>query len=324
MTSRRAGAPSLRRPPPGGGGHRHGRRARRAGRGRDVTAEPTGPILKPLPERVVLRLRDERRDALGLGRPPQYATRQARLFVRNHTSTPVIDAPIVRAAGVRRRAGDAARRDRRAVADPRTTCTGCRRRRSPPCTSAPATGAASSAPSRARPASGTPWLLGAVGTVRWQGVRLKHLLRRVGISPDAVSIQATGLDPNYVSGGVDYGPVRRPFPVAKALDDAILAWGMNGEAAAARPRLPAPPGAAGLGRHRQHQVARLARGLHERAHLALEHEVVPDDRRRVPGGQPAAHREPGALGVGAALGRPAAAGPEDPADRSLVERGRHG
>ncbi len=44
-----------------------------------------------------------------------------------------------------------------------------------------------------------------------------------------MSIQATGLDPNYVSGGVDYGPVRRPFPVAKALDDALLAWGMNGE-----------------------------------------------------------------------------------------------
>ena len=79
------------------------------------------------------------------------------------------------------------------------------------------------------PASGTPWLLGAVGTARWHGVRLRHLLRRIGISPEAVSIQATGLDPHYVSGGVDYGAVRRPFPVAKALDDAILAWGMNGK-----------------------------------------------------------------------------------------------
>ena len=57
---------------------------------------------------------------------------------------------------------------------------------------------------------------------------LRHVLRRIGISPGAVSIQAAGLDPSYVSGGVDYGPVRRPFPVAKALDDAILAWGMNG------------------------------------------------------------------------------------------------
>ena len=32
-----------------------------------------------------------------------------------------------------------------------------------------------------------------------------------------------------MTGGVDYGPVRRPFPIEKALDDALLAWGMNGE-----------------------------------------------------------------------------------------------
>ncbi len=44
-----------------------------------------------------------------------------------------------------------------------------------------------------------------------------------------MSVQATGLDDPFVSGGTDYGRVRRPFPVSKALDDAILAWGMNGE-----------------------------------------------------------------------------------------------
>ena len=55
------------------------------------------------------------------------------------------------------------------------------------------------------------------------------MLARVGVSPSAVSIQATGLDPNYVTGGVDYGAVRRPFSIEKALDDALLAWGMNGE-----------------------------------------------------------------------------------------------
>jgi len=67
-----------------------------------------------------------------------------------------------------------------------------------------------------------------VGTVVWEGVRLRDVLKRVGLSPEAVSIQATGLDPDYVTGGVDYGPVRRPFPVSKALDDALLAWGING------------------------------------------------------------------------------------------------
>ena len=40
---------------------------------------------------------------------------------------------------------------------------------------------------------------------------------------------ATGLDANYVTGGVDYGPVRRPFPISKALDDALLVWGADGE-----------------------------------------------------------------------------------------------
>ena len=79
------------------------------------------------------------------------------------------------------------------------------------------------------PASGTAWTLGAVGTVRWEGVRLRDLLRHLGLDRDAVSVQATGLDPSYVTGGVDYGPVRRPFPISKALDDALLAWGMNGE-----------------------------------------------------------------------------------------------
>jgi DMSO/TMAO reductase YedYZ molybdopterin-dependent catalytic subunit len=34
---------------------------------------------------------------------------------------------------------------------------------------------------------------------------------------------------DFVSGGVNYGRVRRPFPVEKAYDDALLAWGVNGE-----------------------------------------------------------------------------------------------
>ena len=42
--------------------------------------------------------------------------------------------------------------------------------------------------------------------------------------------------------------------------------------------------------------------------LAVEHQVVPDDRRLLPRRQPAAHREPGPLGVGAAVGRPPAGG----------------
>jgi DMSO/TMAO reductase YedYZ molybdopterin-dependent catalytic subunit len=79
------------------------------------------------------------------------------------------------------------------------------------------------------PASGTQWKLGAVGAVQWEGVRLADLLARLGIAADAVDVMATGLDPSYVDKGTDYGPVRRPIPVAKALDDALLAWAADGE-----------------------------------------------------------------------------------------------
>ena len=70
----------------------------------------------------------------------------------------------------------------------------------------------------------------ASAAVTWHGVRLAEVLDRVGLRPDAVAVLATGLDPSYVcDAGIDRGPVRRPFPVEKALDDALLVWGVNGE-----------------------------------------------------------------------------------------------
>ena len=38
-----------------------------------------------------------------------------------------------------------------------------------------------------------------------------------------------GLDSNVVTGGIDYGHVRRPIPTAKALDNALIALEMNGQ-----------------------------------------------------------------------------------------------
>jgi DMSO/TMAO reductase YedYZ molybdopterin-dependent catalytic subunit len=78
------------------------------------------------------------------------------------------------------------------------------------------------------PASGTQWGLGAIGVASWRGVRLAEVLERARIRRDAVDLMPQGLDPDYVAGGVDYGPVRRPLPVAKAFKDAILAYEMNG------------------------------------------------------------------------------------------------
>ena len=77
--------------------------------------------------------------------------------------------------------------------------------------------------------SGTPWQLGAVGVARWRGVRLATLLRRAGLRASAVDVLPQGLDPDYVTGGVNLGPVRRPLPVRKALEDVLVAYEMNGE-----------------------------------------------------------------------------------------------
>lgn len=157
--------------------------------------------------------------------PHRYATPQSRLFVRNHTRTPQIDPASYRLRVVGDGLADPAgitlgladlRRDFRTVEVTSVhECTG--------------NGRSYFATQQGTRASGTQWTLGAVGTVTWQGVRLRDVLRRAGLRSDAVSVQGTGLDDEYVDKGENLGRVRRPFPIAKALDDALLAWGANGE-----------------------------------------------------------------------------------------------
>lgn len=76
--------------------------------------------------------------------------------------------------------------------------------------------------------SGTPWKLGAVGLARWRGVRLSTVLERAGLTAGAVDVLPRGLDADYVTGGENLGRVRRPLPIAKALQDVLLAYEMNG------------------------------------------------------------------------------------------------
>ena len=80
-----------------------------------------------------------------------------------------------------------------------------------------------------QPVPGTPWRLGAIGVAAWRGVPLSVVLERAGITREAVDVMPSGLDPDLVMAAVSYGRVRRPIPVAKALDDVILAYEMNGE-----------------------------------------------------------------------------------------------
>ncbi|MEV5574702.1 sulfite oxidase [Spirillospora sp. NPDC052269] len=77
--------------------------------------------------------------------------------------------------------------------------------------------------------TGTPWTLGGIGVASWRGVPLADVLRRAGLSPAAVDLLPRGLDPDFVDEGENMGRVRRPLPVAKALDDVLVAYEMNGE-----------------------------------------------------------------------------------------------
>ncbi len=184
-------------------------------------------ILKPLPPDRFVDFGTNAEMRWDSVDPRRYLTPQSDLFVRNHTSTPTIDPTTYRlrvfgdGLAETRTGGDALSFSLRDLKDlPHTRITSVHE-----CTG---NGRSFFGSQQGRAASGTAWTLGSVGTVQWEGVRLRHLLRRVGLSPDAVSIMPVGLDAEFVSGGVNYGAVRRPFPVAKALDDAVLAWGANG------------------------------------------------------------------------------------------------
>jgi DMSO/TMAO reductase YedYZ molybdopterin-dependent catalytic subunit len=80
------------------------------------------------------------------------------------------------------------------------------------------------------PAAGSQWHLGGVGVADWTGVPLSFVLKRAGINDSAVDVMPAGLDPEFVSGGVDSGHVRRPMSADKAMDDVLLAYQMNGQA----------------------------------------------------------------------------------------------
>lgn len=183
----------------------------------------TTPILKPLPPEwfVPFGTNAEMRWDSVAGQP--YLTDWRRFFVRNHTSTPTIDARTWRlrvfGSGLR---GDG------------LELTYDQLRRLPSCTVTSAIECAGNgrsffASQQGTPAAGTQWGLGAVGVARWRGVPLSEVLDRARISRRAVDVMPEGLDATVVSGGADIGHVRRPLSVRKALDDVLVAYEMNGE-----------------------------------------------------------------------------------------------
>lgn len=186
-------------------------------------ASAAGPIVKPLPPELFTVLGTNAEMRWSAMRDQGHLVPIDRFFVRNHTSTPIIDAETwtleVTGAGLRGGPVTLTYDELRALPAhtvvEKVECAG--------------NGRSYFTSQQGQTVSGTAWHLGAAGVARWRGVRLGTVLHHAGISPHAVDVMPIGLDPDYVTGGVNLGPVRRPIPVRKALDDVLLAYEMNGE-----------------------------------------------------------------------------------------------
>ncbi|SDL30633.1 sulfite oxidase [Streptomyces indicus] len=196
------------------------------GLGAAAPATAAGPgIVKPLPAELftVRGTNAESRTASWQG--AGFHTPLDRFFVRNHTSTPLLDQGNWRlkvwGSGLRHGKAsefglDDLRRLPAVTTEALVECAG--------------NGRSYFTTQQGEAVSGTAWGLGAIGSARWRGVRLRDVLHRAGISRDAVDVQPRGLDAEYTTAdGANLGRVRRPLPVAKALGDVLLAYEMNGE-----------------------------------------------------------------------------------------------
>jgi DMSO/TMAO reductase YedYZ molybdopterin-dependent catalytic subunit len=186
-------------------------------------AASAGPIVKPLPPELLTVYGTNAETRWSALRGQGHLVPVDRFFVRNHTRTPLLDPDAwrltVAGPGLRGAPVEFSLRDLR---------------RLPSVTAVEAVECAGNGRSffttqQGRTVSGTAWGLGAIGVARWRGVPLSAVLRRAGLSARAVDVLPIGLDDPFVSGGVDLGPVRRPLPVRKALQDVLVAYEMNGE-----------------------------------------------------------------------------------------------
>ncbi|WP_410573612.1 sulfite oxidase [Amycolatopsis sp. cmx-4-61] len=186
-------------------------------------ASAASPILKPLPPELFDVHGTNAETRWEAMRGQGYLTPIDRFFVRDHTSTPVLDAATwrLRLFGSGLRGGPVEFTYRQLRALPSETITAF--------IECAGNGRSFFTSQQGQSVSGTAWRLGAVGVARWRGVRLATVLARAGLTRDAVDVLPEGLDPDYVTAGVNLGKVRRPLPVAKALEDVLLAYEMNGE-----------------------------------------------------------------------------------------------
>ena len=78
-------------------------------------------------------------------------------------------------------------------------------------------------------ASGNQWTFGAIACPEWTGVRLRDVLKKVGVKDSAVYTGHYGNDPD-LSGDEKKVTISRGVPIAKATEEhTLIVWAMNGE-----------------------------------------------------------------------------------------------
>lgn len=148
-----------------------------------------------------------------------YLTPASRFFVRNHTSTPVING----ATWKLRIEGTGVTNPRDFTLDEILSYPSVTLTRAIECAG---NGRSFFNTQQGTAASGTQWKLGAIGVGEWTGVRLSTLLQAAGVKQTAVDVQPEGLD--AVVGAT--GHVRRALPIQRALeDDVLVVYGLNGD-----------------------------------------------------------------------------------------------
>ncbi|MGI9542559.1 MAG: sulfite oxidase [Cyclobacteriaceae bacterium] len=79
------------------------------------------------------------------------------------------------------------------------------------------------------PAKGNQWTIGAVGCANWTGVRLRDVLKDVGLKSNAQYVGYYAAD-THLSGDASKTVISRGIPLAKAnQDETLLAFQMNGK-----------------------------------------------------------------------------------------------
>ena len=205
-------------------------------------------IVKPLPDTdfIVHGTNAETRwEAL---RGTGSLTPVSKFFVRNHTSTPLLDATSwrleIHGSGVARPLS-LSLRDLRALpscsVEAVIECAG--------------NGRSFFTTQQGQTVSGTPWKLGAVGNARWRGVSLGLLLRLAGLRRSAVDVLPRGPGRGVRHRRREPGPGAAPAAGREGPGRRAGRVRDERRAAAARPRVPGAAGGAGLGRDRAHQVA---------------------------------------------------------------------